>query len=273
MDFVIDLEYAHSLTFSNQPNPSTMSKPTTTAAIAIANQTAKAVDINLHYVESNGVLYSVKTKDFAILKGAPTQHTLDKYFAANVLKHNPTCVFNTSTGRQSFDEARPMYYIGKTAGKPTIARIATAAEPAKVAKSISGGKPGQVAQTGPLTIYVRQGDKDTRPFSLKPEQFEALKADGGIIKFMARLKHLPTCVEMSLTLGLISTELGRPMYNLSDKGKLTQVLTEGQAKQLAKVEAPKVTKEKAPSKKEMADAKAAKAATPAPQVEEVVTAE
>ena len=234
-------------------------KKVTTSIAAVVTTTAKkvvakagavvTVAVELFYVEVAGVLYSIKPKDYAVLAKTPTQATLTKYFAANVLKHNPTCVFNSPTGRKSFEERRPMIYL--QGGK--LISQAVAAKPETVAKQTNGGKTIQVAQTGPLTIYVRQGDADTRPFSLKPEQFEQLKSNKDMLKFMSRLKHLPTCVEMSKLQGLISTETARPMYNLDEKGKLTQILTEAQAKAAAakaaleakpkaqpKVKAPKV---------------------------------
>jgi len=225
-----------------------MSKPTTTAAVAIAK--TKAVDITLCYVEEAGVLYSIKPKDFAILQATPTKATLDKYFASTVLKHNPTCVFNTSTGRQSFDDARPMYVLAKVkaSGKPTIVKLATAAEPAKVEKQTSGGKTIKVAQTGPGTIYVRLSNTDKRPYSLKPEQFETIKKDASAIRYMGMLKHLPTCVEISLVQGLISTDANRPMFELS-KGKLTQVFAPGMEPKVEKVAKAKGEAEASPKAK------------------------
>lgn len=236
-----------------------MKKVMNTAAPVIAAP-VKAVDISLIYVEQDGVLYSVKPKDFAVLQNAPGKATLDRYFSGTILKHNPTCVFNTPTGRRSFDAARPMYIIGKVkeTGKPVMVKLPTADEPAKVEKQTSGGKTIKVAQTGPSTIYVRLSNTDKRPYSLKPEQFETVKQDVSAIKYMGMLKHLPTCVEISIVQGLISTDVNRPMYEIKN-GKLVQIFAPGME---PKVEvAAKVETAKPETKAERITRKAAEAAS------------
>ena len=186
--------------------------------------TIAQVAIAIVYVENAGILYSVKSKDLETLKTSPNKDTLDKYFAGCVLKHNPTCVFSTTNGRRSFDEARPMYNIGKNdKGKNVLVKLPTAEQPATVIKTTSAGKTVKVAQVGPTTIYVRQGDKDTRPFSIKPEQLELLKTDATALRFMGKLKHNPTCVEFNLVNGLVSTDTNRPMYNMDAEGVLALV--------------------------------------------------
>lgn len=178
--------------------------------------------IDNFYLEVANVLYSIKPKDYSVIAAAPTKATLDKYFESCILKHNPTCVFSTSTGRKSFEARRPMLYLenGKLIQQPT------ATEPDKVTKTNSAGKTIKVAQTGPNTIYVRTSKTDKRPYSLKPEQLEAVKNDAESLKYMGLLKHLPTCVEISLTHGLISTDSNRPMYELQGK-KLVQIFAPG----------------------------------------------
>lgn len=200
-----------------------MKKVTTAAVIAIAKTEAVVqIQVELFYLEVAGVLYSIKPKDYAVLTAAPTAATLTKYFAGNVLKHNPTCVFNSPTGRKSFEARRPMIYLeaGKLISQPL------AVEPTKIDKQTSGGKTIKVAQTGPNTIYVRTSATDKRPYSLKPEQLEAVKQDSNALKYMGLLKHLPTCVEISLTHGLISTDENRPMFELQGK-KLVQIFAPG----------------------------------------------
>lgn len=215
-----------------------MSKPNNTAVVAVAKNAAVDIkDITLIYVEQDGVLYSIKPKDFPVLTASPSKATLDKYFSSTILKHNPTCVFSSPSGRKSFDQSRPMYVIGKVkaTGKSTMVKLPTAVEPEKVAKQTSGGKVIRVAQTGPGTIYVRLSNTDKRPYSLKPEQFESVKNDPSSIKFMGLLKHLPTCVEISMVQGLISTDENRPMYELS-KGKLTQIHAPGMEPKVEKAD-------------------------------------
>lgn len=199
-----------------------MKKSTTTAAIATTTAVKAVVQVELFYLEVAGVLYSIKPKDYAVLQAAPTADTLTKYFSGNVLKHNPTCVFNSSTGRKSFEARRPMIYLEN--GK--LISQAMAAEPTKIDKLTSGGKTIKVAQVGPNTIYVRTSPMDKRPYSLKPEQLEAVKQDSNALKYMGLLKHLPTCVEISLTHGLISTDENRPMFELQGN-TLTQVFAPG----------------------------------------------
>ena len=236
-----------------------MKNVTNTAAVVIAPVKSQVVDTTLIYVEQDGVLFSIKPKDFSILQNAPGKATLDRYFSSTVLKHNPTCVFNTSGGRRSFDPSRPMYVIGKVkeTGKPIMVKLPTASEPAKVEKKTSGGKVIRVAQTGPGTIYVRLSNTDKRPYSLKPEQFETVKNDTSSIKYMGLLKHLPTCVELSLVQGLISTDENRPMYEIV-KGKLVQIFAPGMEPKVEK--ATKVESAKPETKNERAARKATEAA-------------
>ena len=231
--------------------PSIMKKVTNTLAqvIAVPVKTG-VVDITLVYVEQDGVLFSIKPKDFAVLQAAPSKSTLDKYFSGSVLKHNPTCVFNTSTGRRSFDPARPMYIIGKvtSTGKPVMVKLPTSAEPVKVEVRTSGGKTIKVTSTGPGTIYIRLSNTDKRPYSLKPDQFEAVKKDPTSIKYMGLLKHLPTCVEISMVQGLISTDANRPMFELS-KGKLVQIHAPGMEPKVEKAAKVKGEAEASPKAK------------------------
>ena len=246
-----------------------MSNVTTTAPIAHVAIAAEAVVQTVAttvYVEHDNVLYSIKPKDFSILKSSANKGTLDRYFGSTILKHNPTCIFGTPGNRRSTEDERPIYNIGKLAdGTAAVVKMPKIKEPAKVAKQTSGGKTIRVAQTGPQTIYLRLAATDARPYSLKPEQFAALTIDPIGIKYAARLKHNPTCVESDLVLGLISTELDRPMYELTATG-MVQVFTAEQSKSLAPAvvaepaEPAKVAKEKAPSKREAAAAKLAKAA-------------
>lgn len=257
-----------------------------TAVVATAKKVAvKAgavvqVAVELFYLEVAGVLYSIKPKDYAVLQKTPTAATLAKYFASNVLKHNPTCVFNSPTGRKSFEARRPMVYLQ---GGKLIQQV-LAVEPAKVEKQTSGGKVIKVAQTGPGTIYVRTSATDKRPYSLKPDQFENLKKDMAAIKYMGLLKHLPTCVEISLTHGLISTDANRPMYEMKGK-QLVQIHAPGMEPKVEKVKAaPKgaakpttegdaetaAPKAKSVGKKNKAEREAAKAEAAAPVVEAII---
>ena len=232
-----------------------MSNATTTANTTTANVATEAVvQTSLFYLENAGVLYSIKPKDYIVIAGAPTTATLDKYFAAAVLKHNPTCVFNSSTGRKSFDPARPMIYLENG----ILIQQPLAAEPAKVEKSTSGGKTIKVAQVGPTTIYIRTSVSDTRPFSIKPDQLELLKTDASGLRYMDKLKHLPTCVEMSLVQGLISTDTNRPMYEMSEAGQLTQIFAPGMEPQVEVVEVAEVVAEVAAPKAKAKSKKAAK---------------
>lgn len=247
-----------------------MKKVTNTAAQVVVP--VKVVDTTLIYVEQDGILFSIKPKDFAVLQAAPSKSTLDKYFSGTVLKHNPTCVFNTSTGRRSFDPARPMYVIGKVkeTGKPVMVKLPTADEPAKVEKQTSGGKTIKVAQTGPNTIYVRTSPTDKRPYSLKPEQFATLQADIKAIQYMGLLKHLPTCVEISIVHGLISTDANRPMYEIKN-GKLVQIFAPGMEPKVEK--ATKVETENKAKPETKAGRIIRKAAEAADKVEAIILEE
>lgn len=239
-------QVSEEVNIQSQPIPSIMKKSIVTAAAAIVTVAPVAIAL-IYIVDEQGNLFSAKLKEFSeVSKDAK----LLKHLTS--LKHNPTNVHGSGVGRRSDEARRPMYLLqnGKFIKQDEIAT------PAKVTKTNSAGKQVKVAQTGPRTIYVAAEAGDTRPYSLNPEQFEALSKDVAGLKYLPKLKHLPTCVEVSLTRGLISTDENRPMYRIV-KGKLVQHF----ATEQAPVVVAETSKEKAPSKKEMkAKSEAAKAA-------------
>lgn len=243
---------------SNLLNPSIMSKVTSPIAQVVAPIAQVAIAL-IYVVDEQGNLYSAKLKEFAEVS---KDIKLLKHLTS--LKHNPTNVHGSGIARRSDEARRPLYLLTK--GK--FFKQDMIATPTKVTKTNAAGKQVKVAQTGPRTLYVAAEAGDTRPYSLNPEQFEALSKDLAGLKYLPKLKHLPTCVEISLTRGLISTDENRPMYRIT-KGKLVQHFATEQAEQAASKAVAKVaetTKEKAPSKKEMKAkseaAKAAKESTP-----------
>lgn len=251
---------------SNLLNPSIMLKVTSTIAQVVAPITAVIVNL-IYIVDEQGNLYSAKLSQFAeVSKDAKLLSQL------TALKHNPTNVYGSGIARRSDEARRPLYLLTK--GK--FFKQEMIATPVKTTKTNAAGKQIKVVQTGPRTIYVAAEAGDTRPYSLNPEQFEALSKDLAGLKYLPKLKHLPTCVEISLTRGLISTDENRPMYRIV-KGKLALHFATEQAEQAASKAVAKVaetTKEKAPSKKEMkAKSEAAKAAKESTPVVDQVIAE
>ena len=213
---------------SNLFNPNVMKVATQTLAAAI-------VTIALVYiVDEQGTLYSAKLKEFAEVS---KDIKLLKHLT--ILKHNPTNVHGSGITRRSDEARRPLYLLSK--GK--LIKQAEIATPTKVSKTNSAGKTVKVAQTGPRTLYVAAEAGDTRPYSLNPEQFEALSKDLAGLKYLPKLKHLPTCVEISLTRGLISTDENRPMYRIV-KNKLVMHFATEQAEQAAIKASAKVVKTK-----------------------------
>mgnify|MGYP000137819647 CR=1 FL=1 len=218
-----------------------MSKVTSPIAQVVAPVAAVVVNL-IYIVDEQGNLYSAKLSQFAeVSKDAKLLSQL------TALKHNPTNVYGSGIGRRSDEARRPLYLLSK--GK--FFKQEMIATPTKVTKTNAAGKQVKVAQTGPRTLYVAAEAGDTRPYSLNPEQFEALSKDLAGLKYLPKLKHLPTCVEVSLTRGLISTDENRPMYHVI-KGKLVLHLATEQAEQAANKPVAQTSKEKAPSKKEMA---------------------
>jgi len=241
-----------------------MSKSIAPIAQAIAPIATIAV---IYVVDEQGVLYSAKPKEFV-----DVQKNVKLLKAIATLKHNPTNVFGTGTARRSTEDRRPLYLLEK--GK--FFKQATIAEPAKVTKTNSAGKQVKQTVSGPATIYIVGDLADTRPYSVNPEQFANLQKDLAGLKFLPKLKHLPTCVEISLTRGIISTEEDRrPLYRVT-KGKLVQHWsTETLEKAASKPVVEKVAKERPLTKKEQAAKKAASLASKesTPAVDQAIVSE
>lgn len=224
----------------SQPIPSNMKNVTTPIAQVVA--TPATIVTQVYIVDESGNLYSAKLKEFAEVSKEPKLLS-----HLPILKHNPTNVYGSGVTRRSDEARRPLYLLSK--GK--MLKQDMIATPAKVTKTNSAGKQVKVAQSGPRTIYVVAEAGDTRPFSINPEQFEALSKDLTALKYLAKLKHLPTCVELSLTRGLISTDENRPMYRVTG-GKLVQHFATEQAPvknvKDAKIESPEPSKAEAVAK-------------------------
>lgn len=183
-----------------------------TAQVIVATPSEAQTVSTVYIVDSEGTLRTASLKAFA-----EVQKDTKLLSSLIVLKHNPTNVHGSGLARRSDEARRPLYLLqdGMMFKQDMIET------PVKAQRTNSGGKTVRVASGGPRTFYVVGAVGDNRLFSLNPEQFDALSKDLTGLKYLAKLKHLPTCVEMSLTQGLISNDLARPIYRVLD-GKLVK---------------------------------------------------